>query len=121
MSSVRKSTFPIADRINSGYLANEADTIGGLLPIARADPNVNNLVGKSARELIEKLRDAHGHVDGLHAFLRHYDLSSNEGVVLMCLAEALLRIPDQATVDAFIADKLAAANWRQHLGESDSL
>ena len=49
-----------------------------------------------------------------------YDLSSQEGVVLMCLAEALLRVPDKETADKLIADKLLAGNWREHLGTSES-
>ena len=121
MSSAHPSTFKIADRINRHYLTDEAHTIERLLPMARTSAKVGKLIGSMSRELVEKLRRDHREIDGLHAFLQHYDLSSNEGVVLMCLAEALLRIPDQRTVDAFIADKLVAADWRQHLGESESL
>mgnify|MGYP002641299063 CR=1 FL=1 len=121
MNSAHQSIFNRADQINHHYLADEADTIERLLPMARSDPQTDKLVSSMTRELVEELREAHRQADGLHAFLQHYDLSSNEGVVLMCLAEALLRIPDQPTVDAFIADKLASANWRQHLGASDSL
>ena len=58
---------------------------------------------------------------GLDAFLRQYDLSSQEGVILMCLAEALLRIPDDETADRLIADKLKAGDWASHLGDSQSL
>ena len=54
-------------------------------------------------------------------FLQQYDLSSEEGVLLMCIAEALLRIPDGATADKLIADKITSAQWKDHLGESDSL
>ena len=58
---------------------------------------------------------------GLDAFLHEYALSSPEGVALMCLAEALLRIPDAETVDRLIRDKIAAADWQRHLGHSGSL
>jgi RHH-type proline utilization regulon transcriptional repressor/proline dehydrogenase/delta 1-pyrroline-5-carboxylate dehydrogenase len=57
----------------------------------------------------------------MEAFMQEYDLSSEEGVVLMCLAEALLRIPDSDTAEKLIADKLADANWEAHLGKSSSL
>ena len=57
----------------------------------------------------------------IEAFMRQYDLSSEEGVLLMCVAEALLRIPDTATADKLIRDKLGDANWRKHLGGSESL
>jgi RHH-type proline utilization regulon transcriptional repressor/proline dehydrogenase/delta 1-pyrroline-5-carboxylate dehydrogenase len=53
--------------------------------------------------------------------MQEYDLSSEEGVVLMCLAEALLRIPDDDTAEALIADKLSAADWESHLGKSHSV
>ena len=53
--------------------------------------------------------------------MRQYDLSSEEGVLLMCVAEALLRIPDKTTTDKLIRDKLGDANWRKHLGRSESL
>ena len=58
---------------------------------------------------------------GLDAFLQEYALSSPEGVALMCLAEALLRIPDADTVDRLIRDKIAGADWQHHLGHSGSL
>ncbi|MGH8310325.1 MAG: bifunctional proline dehydrogenase/L-glutamate gamma-semialdehyde dehydrogenase PutA, partial [Steroidobacteraceae bacterium] len=64
------------------------------------------------------LRDKESPLD---AFMREYDLSSEEGVLLMCLAEALLRIPDNATAEKLIADKLADADWDAHLSRSDSL
>ncbi len=74
-----------------------------------------------ANDLIAGIRIRLSHDSGLSALLRHYDLSTQEGVTLMCLAEALLRIPDNETVDALIADKLAGGQWRQHLGQSESL
>ncbi len=86
-------------------------------------------VGKSAREkiqgtaatLVRAVRKHDANDGGLDAFLQQYDLSSEEGVLLMCIAEALLRIPDADTADRLIADKITAANWEDHLGESDSL
>src|SRR5213078_1033449 len=58
---------------------------------------------------------------GMQSFLREYDLSSQEGVLLMCVAEALLRIPDAATADKLIRDKLSQGNWERHVGRSRSL
>ena len=57
---------------------------------------------------------------GVDAFLRAYDLGSDEGIAMMCLAEALLRIPDAHTADELIADKLAGPDWSEKLGRSDS-
>ncbi len=57
---------------------------------------------------------------GLDAFMQTYALGSDEGIALMCLAEALLRVPDTATADALIEDKLGSIDWSRHIGESDS-
>ncbi|GLK54583.1 RHH-type proline utilization regulon transcriptional repressor/proline dehydrogenase/delta 1-pyrroline-5-carboxylate dehydrogenase [Methylopila capsulata] len=73
-----------------------------------------------ARTLVEALR-AKGTAGGVAGLVQEYDLSSPEGVALMCLAEALLRIPDAATRDALIRDKIAPGDWRAHLGHSPSL
>ena len=74
-----------------------------------------------ASSLVRAVRAMTGKEGGIEAFLQQYDLSSEEGVLLMCIAEALLRIPDGDTADRLIADKITAANWKDHLGESDSL
>ena len=74
-----------------------------------------------ARELVTQCRKQHNHEGTLEAFLHEFGLSNNEGVALMCLAEALLRIPDESTADKFIAEKIQEGNWESHLGHSDSL
>ncbi len=73
-----------------------------------------------AARLVEALRSKTpaGGVEGL---IHEYALSSQEGVALMCLAEALLRIPDDDTRDALIRDKIGGGDWRAHLGHSPSL
>ena len=68
-------------------------------------------VAARAAQLVEGVRTTRVKRTGLDAFLRQYDLSSQEGVILMCLAEALLRIPDDATADKLIADKISAGDW----------
>lgn len=57
----------------------------------------------------------------VQGLLQEFSLSSQEGVALMCLAEALLRIPDKATRDALIRDKISNGNWQSHIGRSPSL
>ncbi|HWJ58437.1 MAG TPA: hypothetical protein VNR68_02155 [Sphingomicrobium sp.] len=57
---------------------------------------------------------------GIDAFMQAYDLGSDEGIAMMCLAEALLRIPDAHTADELIADKLSGPDWSEKLGASDS-
>ena len=107
--------------INKDYLADEAGIVQRLLPLARPQPALKRKIEDTARSLAESVRARQQNSSGLHAFLNHYDLSSHEGVVLMCLAEALLRIPDAGTMDALIADKLGSADWEQHLGKDSSL
>ena len=107
--------------INRDYLADEAGIVRRLLPLARSQPALKRKIEDTARSLAESVRARQQNASGLHAFLNHYDLSSHEGVALMCLAEALLRIPDAGTMDALIADKLGSADWERHLGKDSSL
>ena len=77
-------------------------------------------IDSRAIELVATVRKHRLNKSGLDAFMVQYDLSSEEGIVLMCLAEALLRVPDNITADRLIRDKLTSANWKEHLGKSDS-
>ncbi|MGH6946444.1 MAG: bifunctional proline dehydrogenase/L-glutamate gamma-semialdehyde dehydrogenase PutA, partial [Kiloniellales bacterium] len=86
------------------------------LPAATADR-----ISARARALVQAVRERRVGQGGLDAFLHEYELSSREGVVLMCLAEALLRVPDAPTIDKLIKDKIATADWEAHLGHSDSI
>ena len=76
-------------------------------------------ISQHARAMVERLR-AEAKPSMMELFLAEYGLSSEEGVALMCLAEALLRVPDAATMDALIEDKIAPSEWGKHLGESHS-
>ena len=105
--------------IDAAYRAPETECLPGLLRAAELPAPVASQARALARSLIEGLRarPATGLVQGL---MHEYDLSSQEGVALMCLAEALLRIPDAATRDALIADKIGGGEWRAHVGRSPS-
>src|SRR5690606_18348216 len=83
--------------------------------------NAGERVAEQAKTLVAGIRERQRDASGLDALLGEYDLSSAEGIVLMCLAEALLRIPDSTTADRLIADKLGTADWEAHLGASESL
>jgi RHH-type proline utilization regulon transcriptional repressor/proline dehydrogenase/delta 1-pyrroline-5-carboxylate dehydrogenase len=107
--------------VNRRYLADETECVRELLELARLDAPTGKQVRELAAELVESVRRNRTSKGGLDAFLRQYDLASKEGVILMCLAEALLRIPDADTADRLIADKIAAGNWAEHVGSSDSL
>jgi RHH-type proline utilization regulon transcriptional repressor/proline dehydrogenase/delta 1-pyrroline-5-carboxylate dehydrogenase len=113
---------PVGEAINDSYLAPETDVVRKLADSARLDGLVREAVQQRALALVEQVRSekpASG--SGIDAFLREYHLGSREGVILMCLAEALLRIPDAETADKLIADKIPAGAWADHLGDSDSL
>ncbi len=106
--------------VNRTYLCDEAECLATLLPLARLDGAQQAQVEALARRLVNKVRDTEQMRNGIDALLREYDLSTQEGILLMCLAEALLRIPDDATVDRLIQDKLSTAEWDRHLGRSPS-
>ena len=112
---------PVGQAINDDFLGDEEALVRSLADMARLDPAQHEEVQATARKLVEAVRRAPAAKTGLDAFLRQYDLSSQEGVILMCLAEALLRIPDDETADRLIADKLRAGDWASHLGDSQSL
>jgi RHH-type proline utilization regulon transcriptional repressor/proline dehydrogenase/delta 1-pyrroline-5-carboxylate dehydrogenase len=108
-------------RIEAHYLADEATAVVALLECATLEPQRAARVRTQAKELVAAIRRRRQRATGIDALLSEYDLSSSEGIVLMCLAEALLRIPDADTADRLIADKLGSADWQAHLGASDSL
>jgi RHH-type proline utilization regulon transcriptional repressor/proline dehydrogenase/delta 1-pyrroline-5-carboxylate dehydrogenase len=107
--------------INSAFLAPEEPLVRALAERARLPAADAAAVQARGLALVQAVRAARPSGSGLDAFLREYHLASPEGVILMCLAEALLRIPDAHTADRLIADKIAAGAWEEHLGDSDSL
>ncbi len=108
-------------RIEALYRADETDTVKTLLGIADLGAGRRARIQARARDLVEGIRARGVGAEGLDAFLQEYELSNREGVVLMCLAEALLRIPDAATADKLIRSKLSEADWGSHLGNSQSV
>ena len=106
--------------IGALHLADEAQCLAALLPEAEFKPAARARIATQAAELVRQVRETKG-VSAFDAFLNEYDLGSEEGVILMCLAETLLRIPDTHTADSLIHDKLASAHWDHHLGRSDSV
>lgn len=107
--------------ITNNYCVNEDDYLHQLLQLVDSDQASINRVTGEATNLIESVREDAKGGDSIDAFLQQYSLDTQEGIVLMCLAEALLRIPDPETADALIKDKLSGANWRSHLKQSESL
>ncbi len=91
-----------------------------LIGEARMDPAASASVGRLAAGLIAKVRGGRTHMFGVEALMKEFALSSQEGVALMCLAEALLRIPDAHTRDLLIRDKISHGDWGAHVGASPS-
>ena len=107
--------------INGRFLADEAEVAAEVLDLARLPAADRAAIRQDAMQLVAAARRAQQEQSGIEAFLRQYDLASQEGIVLMCLAEALLRIPDADTADRLIADKISTGQWSDYLGEADSL
>jgi len=112
---------PTRDVFRAAYRLDETEAVDRILGAAELSAEALDRIGSRARKLVESVRRQRIGKGGLEDFLHEYALSSKEGIVLMCLAEALLRIPDAETVDKLIRDKLADADWARHLGHSDSL
>ena len=115
------NTDPVFTRLADYYRADETQVVNELIAAAQLAPDKLDRIAERARKLVTEVRKSRLGKGGLDAFLHEYGLSSEEGVVLMCLAESLLRIPDAETADRLIRDKLGDADWEQHLGHSDSL
>jgi RHH-type transcriptional regulator, proline utilization regulon repressor / proline dehydrogenase / delta 1-pyrroline-5-carboxylate dehydrogenase len=108
-------------RMTENFCRDEAEVVAELIRIAEVDEAARAKVSKLAGELIERTRKKKDQASAVESFMRQYDLSSEEGVLLMCVAEALLRIPDGDTADKLISDKLGEADWAAHAGKSDSM
>ncbi|TQV74894.1 bifunctional proline dehydrogenase/L-glutamate gamma-semialdehyde dehydrogenase PutA [Aliikangiella marina] len=112
---------PIRQKIRDFYRIDEETVVDHILPLAEVGVSARSRAWERARQMVVNIRnDQHGQ-GGIDALLNEFSLSSEEGVVLMCLAEALLRVPDDETQDSLIRDKLAKGDWSSHLGNSDSL
>ena len=121
MDKALDKTFDgLRETIYRGYLADETEIIQRLLPLAELDAEQTQTVANTARILVEAVRSSGSNAIGIETFLREFKLSTQEGVLLMGLAEALLRIPDQATAEQLIRDTFSQGDWQQHVGHGDS-
>ncbi|HYM17312.1 MAG TPA: bifunctional proline dehydrogenase/L-glutamate gamma-semialdehyde dehydrogenase PutA [Micropepsaceae bacterium] len=111
----------LREAISAAYLADEDAIIESLIQKAQLTNAEQAATHALATELVTRLRAGRDTRQGVDAFTQEYTLSSEEGVMLMCLAEALLRVPDAETQDRLIRDKIAGQNWAGHLGRSQSL
>lgn len=107
--------------ITLAYRRDEIEAVQDLLQQARMTEDEQTAAHQLAQKLVTQVRNNRTKANGVDALMREFALSSEEGVALMCLAEALLRIPDAATRDKLIQDKLSQGDWQSHLGNSPSL
>lgn len=109
------------DTLDHGKFADETATVRGLLDRTPLDTAERAAVLASATDLVERARRSVKKQGVVESFLQEFSLGTREGLALMCLAEALLRTPDEETRDRLIAEKIGSADWASHLGQSDSL
>jgi RHH-type proline utilization regulon transcriptional repressor/proline dehydrogenase/delta 1-pyrroline-5-carboxylate dehydrogenase len=110
----------LRQRLRDYHRIDEETLVEELIAKARFTLSEQQGIRQRATPLVQTVRDQRLKSGGIDAFLTTYDLSSREGVVLMCLAEALLRIPDADTVDRLIRDKIGSTEWQKRLGASHS-
>ena len=112
---------PLRQAITDAYRRDEIEAVQDMLQRAQMTDEERNAASELARRLVTQVRSSRTKASGVDALMHEFSLSSEEGVALMCLAEALLRIPDNATRDRLIADKISEGNWKSHLNNSPSL
>lgn len=121
MSELPAAPSALRQAITAAWLRDESEHVTELLAQARQSEADRAAIAATAADLVRRVRARAQDQDVVDSFMRQYDLGSEEGVLLMCVAEALLRIPDEDTADALIRDKLGEADWKRHMGQSDSL
>ncbi len=110
----------LRNQLRSNYLPDEDEALARLVALADLSPEQRKAISTRAADLVRAVR-ASSDPRLMEVFLSAYGLSTKEGVALMCLAEALLRVPDAATMDDLIQDKIAPHDWSAHSGESSSI
>ncbi|HZJ11190.1 MAG TPA: proline dehydrogenase family protein, partial [Methyloceanibacter sp.] len=113
--------LPSREAIGGALLADEDALVEALIDKARFSDDERQRIEAVATGLVEAARAGRHEGGGVDSFLAEYGLSSEEGVLLLCLAEALLRIPDAATADRLIAGTVGLGDWAGHLGHSESV
>ena len=120
-ADIEHAPTPLRAAITAVYRRDECEAVQWLLTQVTLNSATQQSAQSLARGLVESVREKRTRASGVDALMHEFSLSSEEGVALMCLAEALLRIPDHQTADRLIADKISKGDWRKHLGESPSL
>jgi RHH-type proline utilization regulon transcriptional repressor/proline dehydrogenase/delta 1-pyrroline-5-carboxylate dehydrogenase len=109
------------DALDASKYRDEREAVGDLLARRPLNPEERAAVRAEAEALVRAARRSARKQGVVEGFLQEFSLGTREGLALMCLAEALLRTPDEATRDALIAEKIGSADWAAHLGQSENL
>jgi RHH-type proline utilization regulon transcriptional repressor/proline dehydrogenase/delta 1-pyrroline-5-carboxylate dehydrogenase len=112
---------PLRQAISAAYLADENKIAAERIAEARLSPAEAQATTALAGQLVTRIREEGNKRGSVDAFMQEYSLSAPEGVALMCLAEALLRVPDNDTADKLIKDKIGSADWDSHRRKSESM
>ncbi|KEJ89219.1 bifunctional proline dehydrogenase/L-glutamate gamma-semialdehyde dehydrogenase PutA [Sulfitobacter donghicola] len=115
----RDTSASLRAGIDQNTYADADAVLGTLIETAHLSPSDRSTISSAAAQLVRDIR-ATTSPGMMEVFLAEYGLSTDEGVALMCLAEALLRVPDAETMDALIEDKIAPSDWGRHMGHSTS-
>ncbi|HSH47318.1 MAG TPA: bifunctional proline dehydrogenase/L-glutamate gamma-semialdehyde dehydrogenase PutA, partial [Halomonas sp.] len=116
----RQNSDTLFERISDHYTVDENAFVAELIKVLETDQRDFARTAENTASLVREIREMDTAVDTIDELLQQYSLNTHEGLMLMCLAEAMLRIPDKATADALIEDKLGPADWKAYVGKSES-
>ncbi|MFM9271279.1 bifunctional proline dehydrogenase/L-glutamate gamma-semialdehyde dehydrogenase PutA [Halomonas elongata] len=116
----RQELDTLFTKVSDHYVVDENAYVEELIKALDTDERDFARIADKTAELVREIREMDTAVDTIDELLQQYSLDTHEGLMLMCLAEAMLRIPDKATADALIEDKLGPADWKSYLGQSES-
>lgn len=119
MLALNKSLENIREHIRTHTQSDETLLVQALIKQSGLDASARQVIAQNGAQLVRQVRE-NSDPTLMENFLGEFGLSTKEGIALMCLAEALLRIPDAPTVDALIADKISSSHWDAHLGKASS-
>ncbi len=121
IATIQQNPAQLRSAISAMYCVDESSLLEQLLSLSEPSSSLLKQTTQTCTDLVNAVRARDDAIHMIDALLLEYSLDTREGVLLMCLAEALMRIPDSATADALIKDKLTIADWKKHLKQSKSL
>ncbi|MCW8889520.1 MAG: bifunctional proline dehydrogenase/L-glutamate gamma-semialdehyde dehydrogenase PutA [Sedimenticola sp.] len=121
LATIQQDPASLRSAISAQYCVDETTLLEQLLSLSTPSSSLLKQTTQTCTDLVKAVRARDDAIHMIDALLLEYSLDTREGVLLMCLAEALMRIPDSATADALIKDKLTIADWKKHLKQSKSL